>query len=228
MQRHTLFSLSRGTRAIIALVAVALALSACATFRSNKAKGAVIGAAAGGAVGAVVGNQTGSTARGAIIGAAVGGATGMIIGHQMDQQAKELAQSIPGATIQRVGEGIVVTFASGLLYDFDSDQIRAEAANNLRNLASSLGKFPNTDLLIVGHTDAAGTADYNQGLSQRRASAASAYLVTRGVSLNRLRTSGRGETEPIATNDTEAGRQQNRRVEVAIFASAAARKPGGD
>src|SRR5579885_2365970 len=131
----------------IALVAVTLALPACAML-NKKEEGALVGAGIGGAAGAVIGNQTGSTTRGAIIGAVVGGAAGAVIGHQMDQQAKELQQNIAGATVERVGEGIQVTFASGLLYDVDSDQLRPEAATNLRNLAASLGKYPNTDLLI--------------------------------------------------------------------------------
>jgi outer membrane protein OmpA-like peptidoglycan-associated protein len=170
-------------------------------------------------VGGVIGKQTGSTARGAIIGAVVGGAAGAVIGHQMDQQAKELQQNIPGATVTRVGEGIVVTFASGLLYDFDSDVVRAAAAQNLSTLAASLGKYPNTDLLIVGHTDSVGTDQYNQALSERRARAASNYLIGQGVNQGRLQAVGRGETEPIEENSTDAGRQLNRRVEVAIFAS---------
>lgn len=174
-------------------VLLALALAACASL-SRKEKGAAIGAAAG-----------------------------AVIGHQMDQQAKELQQNIPGATVSRVGEGIAVTFASGLLFDFDSDIVRADAAQNLRSLAASLEKYPNTDLLIVGHTDAVGTSDYNQALSQRRATAAADYLAAQGVATARLRAVGRGETEPIASNDTEAGRQLNRRVEIAIYASAAAR-----
>ena len=220
-------SVIRGSRTTAAILVVALAVSACSML-NKKGQGALIGAGAGGAVGAVIGNQTGSTARGAIIGAAVGGLAGTIIGHQMDQQAKELKQDVPGATIQRVGEGIQVTFASALLYDFDSDVVRAETANNLRNLAASLGKFPDTDILIVGHTDAVGTADYNQALSQRRATATSNYLASQGVSIDRLRTAGRGEMEPITTNETEAGRQANRRVEVAIVANAAARKSTGN
>ena len=226
MQQQIAFSTIHAARSTIAIAVIALALSACAM--NKKEEGALIGAGVGGAVGAVVGNQTGSTARGAIIGAVVGGVAGAVIGHQMDQQAKELKQSIPGATIQRVGEGITVTFASGLLFDVNSDQIRAEAASNLRNLAASLDKFPNTDLLIVGHTDATGTAEYNQGLSQRRAASASAYLAAQGVSAGRLRTAGRGELEPIATNDTDAGKLLNRRVEVAIFANAAAKASGGN
>lgn len=214
------------TRHILTLGACAAVISSCAGF-SKKGQGTVIGAGAGGAVGAVIGKETGSTARGAIIGAVVGGAAGMIIGDRMDKQAEALRQEIPGATVTRVGEGIVVTFASGLMYDFDSDQIRAEAASNLRSLSSSLGSFPDTDLLIVGHTDAAGSPDYNQSLSQRRAAAASDYLAAQGVATTRLRASGRGEMEPIATNDTEAGRQLNRRVEIAIFANAAAKRGTG-
>lgn len=201
---------------------ILLALSACAL--NKKGKGAIIGATAGGAVGAVIGNQTGSTARGAIIGSVVGGAAGAIIGHQMDQQAKELKQNIEGATVRREGEGIAITFASGLLYDFDSDNIRSESAQNLRALAASLSKYPNTDVMVVGHTDAVGSTEYNQSLSQRRATAALAYLVSQGVSRGRLQALGRGETEPISVNDTETGRQLNRRVEVAIVANAATRK----
>lgn len=226
MQQHTVMSFVRSTRGATTLAVIALAMSACAL--NKKGQGAIVGAGAGGAVGAVIGNQTGSTARGAIIGAAVGGLTGAIIGHQMDQQAKELQQDIPGATIQRVGEGIAVTFASSSLFDFDSEQILAGTATNMRNLAASLGKFPNTDILIVGHTDAVGTADYNQQLSQRRATSVSNYLIAQGVSASRLRTAGRGEMEPIATNDTEAGRQTNRRVEVAIVANAASRAATGN
>jgi len=218
--RSTAFRFGRAVSALVLGVWVA----ACASL-SREEKGAAIGAAVGGATGAVIGNQTGSTTRGAIIGAAVGGAAGAIIGHQMDQQAKELQQNIPGATVARIGEGIAVTFASGLLYDFDSDVVRAEAAQNLRNLSASLVKYPNTDLLIVGHTDAVGTSEYNQALSQRRATAAANYLASQGVNAARLRAVGRGETEPIATNDTEAGRQANRRVEIAIVANASTRKP---
>ncbi len=199
-----------------------LALSGCASL-SQKEKGAIIGAGAGGVIGGAIGNNNGSTAKGAIIGAAVGGTIGAIIGHQMDQQAKELAQNIPGARVERVGEGIQVTFDSGLLFDFDSDRIKSDAASNLRNLASSLSKYPKTDLLIVGHTDSVGQDAYNQALSERRARATSDYLATQNVDRGRLRTSGRGELEPIGSNNTDADRQKNRRVEVAIFASEAYR-----
>jgi len=210
-------TIKRRTTALL-LAAATLGSAACASM-SQKERGAVIGAGAGAAIGGVIGNQTGSTARGAIIGAVVGGAAGAIIGHQMDQQAKELDQSIPGAKVERVGEGIQVTFESGLLFDFDSDRIRPDAAANFQELARSLNKFGNSNLLIVGHTDSQGDDAYNMALSQRRANAASAYLQSQGVPASRISTSGRGESEPVATNDTEAGKQLNRRVEVAIYAS---------
>ena len=139
------------------------------------------------------------------------------IAEEMNRDMQKL--EIPGAIVERVGEGIQVTFASGLLYDFDSDVIRPEAGLNLRTLASSLKKYPDTQLLVVGHTDALGTTSYNQDLSARRASSASRYLTMQGLSSSRMQTSGKGELEPLAVNGTEAGRQLNRRIEVAIFAS---------
>jgi outer membrane protein OmpA-like peptidoglycan-associated protein len=203
-------------------IAGSVVLSGCAGM-TQKQRGAVIGATTGAAVGGVIGNQTGSTARGAIIGAIVGGAAGAIIGHQMDQQAKELEQSIPGATITRVGEGIAVTFPSGILYPFNSTEILPDGKANLQTLASSLEQYPNSDILIVGHTDSVGTDAYNLDLSQRRAQAASAYLQSLGVPATRLHATGKGKTEPIQPNDTDAGRAQNRRVEIAIYASEAYR-----
>lgn len=193
-------------------------ISGCASM-SNQTKGAIIGATAGGAVGGVIGKANKSTAKGAIIGAVIGGAAGAIIGHQMDQQADELKQDIPGATVERVGEGIQVTFASGLLFDFDSDVVRGDARQNLDALASSFHKYPKSVLLIVGHTDAVGRGWYNQDLSQRRALAAARYLEARGIERGRVSTRGLGETEPVGSNETEGGRAQNRRVEIAIYAS---------
>ena len=194
-------------------------VTGCASMNKS-GKGAVIGAAAGGAVGGVIGNQTGSTTRGAIIGAVVGGAAGAIIGHQMDQRARDITQNVPGATVERVGEGIQVTFPSGLLFDFDSDVIRSNAASNLNSLARNLSKYGDSNLMVAGHTDAVGSSEYNQGLSDRRAESAARYLNGRGVA-NHIATAGLGEREPVASNATEAGRQQNRRIEVAIYASAA-------
>jgi outer membrane protein OmpA-like peptidoglycan-associated protein len=203
-------------RFTLGLLAAGTALAGCATKTQT---GAVVGTAGGAVVGGVIGKVAGSTAKGAIIGAVIGGAAGAIIGAQMDKQARELEQNIRGAKVERVGEGIQVTFESGLLYDFDSDVVKPEAQSNLRELATSLDKYPDSDLLIVGHTDQIGSADYNQRLSERRASAAARYLVSQGVGGSRIATRGLGETEPVAPQDTEAGRAANRRVEVAIFAS---------
>ena len=207
---------SRTFRTLLTIL-VAAGLAGCSEMSKEK-KGAISGAAAGGAMGGIIGNQTGSTARGAIIGAVLGGAAGAIIGHRMDKQAEELQREIPGATVRRVGEGIEVTFASGLLFDFNSDRIRGEARRNLDVLAQSLDKYPDSDLMIVGHTDAIGSEDYNQDLSIRRAESAARYLESAGVN-TRIQTRGRGETEPIASNETDEGRSRNRRVEVAIYAS---------
>jgi outer membrane protein OmpA-like peptidoglycan-associated protein len=203
---------------LIPMLASVVVSSGCASL-NKKERGAIIGGATGAAVGAAVGRANGSTAKGAIIGAAVGGSAGAVIGHQMDQQAKEIKQNIPGAIVERVGEGLQVTFESGLLFDYDSDVLREAARKNLATLAASLEKYPNTDLMIVGHTDATGPDAYNMTLSERRAAAASNYLAAQGVARARLRSTGRGESEPVASNDTEADRQKNRRVEVAIYAN---------
>jgi outer membrane protein OmpA-like peptidoglycan-associated protein len=207
------------TLATLLVTLVLAGVLGCAS--TNKTtKGAVIGATAGGVVGGVIGNQTGSTTRGAIIGAVVGGAAGAIIGHKMDQRAKDIEQNVPGAIVERVGEGIQVTFPSGLLFDFDSDVVRSNAAVNLNHLAAHLSNYGDSNMMIAGHTDAVGSAEYNQGLSDRRAESAARYLTAQGVSRH-IATAGLGEREPIASNTTEGGRQQNRRIEVAIYASAA-------
>lgn len=206
-----------------AIVALAATLSGCSSLNQTQ-RGAVIGAAAGGAVGAAVGKATGSTARGAIIGAAVGGAAGAVIAAQMDKQKDELAGDLENARVERYGEGLLVTFDSGLLFDYDSDAVKGAAQTNLTDLANSLRKYPETDVLIVGHTDATGSDTYNRALSERRASAAKRYLVSQGVPTARIRTEGMGESEPVGDNASTSGQAQNRRVEVAIFASEAYRK----
>ncbi len=224
-------SLARRT-ALLSLVALPALGTGCVTVNTRKEQGAAAGAVAGAAAGALIGRANGSTARGAIIGAVLGGTAGAVIGHQMDQRAKELQQNIAGARVERVGEGILVTFESGLLYDFNSSAVKPTAQANLRELARNFTKYGDTELLIVGHTDAVGSADYNASLSQRRADAAAAYLTSQGVPRGRVRTEGRGLAEPVAGNDTETGRAQNRRVEVAIYASESlkqrARQQAGD
>jgi len=205
------------------------ALVSLADCAMNKAEqGAIVGAGAGGVAGAVIGKATGSTVRGAIIGAAVGGVAGAVIGHQMDKQAQELAYELPGATVQRIGEGIAVTFPEGLLFEFNSDQIGSSARDNLHKFAASLAKYPDTRTLIVGHTDAVGSSAYNMDLSNRRASSAANFITGEGVDHARISTAGRGETEPIASNDTDDGRRLNRRIEIAIYATAAAGNGSGN
>lgn len=189
---------------------------------SYTGKGAAIGAGGGGAVGAGVGAIAGGkkgAAIGAIIGAAVGGATGAVIGRRMDKRAEELRKDLENAKIERVGEGILVTFDSGILFDVDQSDLRPAAQANIQELAKVLSKYDDTEVVIVGHTDASGADDYNAKLSQKRAEAVASYAQAQGLDRNRLRIVGEGETAPVASNDTEVGRQQNRRVEVAIFAS---------
>lgn len=212
---NTRQSLARRTAA---LALTAFLLGGCSSW-SNTETGAAAGAAGGAAVGAVIGNAAGSTAKGAILGAVLGGAAGAAIGHQMDEQAEELDDELENAEVERVGEGIQITFDSGILFDFDSSNLREEARVNLRELAESLREYEGTRVLVVGHTDARGSDDYNQSLSERRSGAARVYLMELGIQGDRIDAVGRGETEPVASNETDAGRQENRRVEVAIFAS---------
>lgn len=204
--------------ALVAALFMGGTLIGCANL-SNTEKGAAIGAGAGGAAGAAIGKAAGNTAAGAIVGAAVGGTAGAIIGERMDKQAQELENDLDGADVERVGEGIQVTFDSALLFDFDSYEMRPEARTNLNDLAASLQDYPGTEILIVGHTDSKGSEEYNMRLSERRATSAASHLMEQGIRPSRVRTLGKGETEPVATNETAEGRQQNRRVEVAIFAS---------
>jgi outer membrane protein OmpA-like peptidoglycan-associated protein len=207
-------------RALCVLLAVAVLAGPLGCASMNKTeKGAVIGGAAGAVIGGVIGNQAGNTAVGAILGAAVGGAAGAIIGNYMDRQAEELERDMAGARIERVGEGIKITFDSGLLFDVDKSNLRPEAQANLTKMANVLNKYEDTNILIEGHTDSDGTTDYNQGLSERRAASVKAYLSAQNVGSGRMTTVGYGETQPVADNSTSAGKQTNRRVEVAIMAN---------
>ncbi len=199
-------------------LAVVLIVTGCSKW-SNTAKGVVIGAGGGAAVGAVVGKTLGNTAAGAIAGAAVGGTVGAIIGRNMDRKAEEMAKEMEGVTIQRVEEGIAVSFDSGLLFGFDSSDLRAASQANLVKLASIIKRDEDTILLIVGHTDSTGDENYNLRLSERRAQSTANFMISQGLASSRVQIQGRGELEPIADNSTDAGMQKNRRVEVAIYAS---------
>lgn len=201
---------------IIAIICV-LGVS-CHTFNKTQ-KGAAIGAGTGGIVGAFIGKTAGNTALGALIGGAVGGTAGAFIGHNMDKQADEIKQTVPGATVSREGEGIIVKFDSGILFDVNDADIKAAAQTNLKNLAASLQKSPETNVLVIGHTDNTGTDAYNVDLSVHRAASVKNYLVENDIDKSRLKIDGRGETEPIADNSTPDGRAQNRRVEIVIVAN---------
>ena len=186
---------------------------------SNAVKGGAIGAGAGGVAGGVIGNQVGNTAAGAIIGAAVGGTTGVLIGRHMDKQAEDMRREIENAEIERIGEGIKVTFDSGILFGIDAYDLQSESRMTVERMAKILNEYPDTNILIEGDTDNTGSTEYNQQLSERRAQAVSNYFKLLGVVDSRITTVGLGEMNPIASNDTASGRQQNRRVEVAIFAN---------
>lgn len=196
-----------------------LGISACNTSRALK--GGAIGTGAGAGVGAVIGNQFGDngTAIGAIIGAAVGGTAGALIGRHMDKQAEELRADLKGAEVTRVGEGIKITFDSGLLFATNESSLSAAAQSNLDGLASTLLKYDDTEVLIEGHTDADGSDDLNQRLSEARAKSVDRYLIQKGLKPSRMTTVGYGETQPIADNTSAQGKAQNRRVEIAIYAN---------
>ncbi len=201
---------------ISVLFAILLLFSGCSASRTMK--GGAIGSGVGGAVGAAIGSKSNNTAEGAIIGAMIGGTAGALIGHYMDKQAEELQKDLKDAKVERVGEGIKITFDSGILFDFDSYNLRNASEDNLTELAATLKKYQDTNILIEGHTDSVGTAEYNQTLSMERATSVADYLDKQGVNKNRFTVKGYGESQPVAPNDTEAGRQKNRRVEIAIYA----------
>ena len=203
-------------------MAIAPTFTGCKTW-NNTAKGGAIGAGTGAAVGGAIGAATNHSAKntivGAIIGAAVGGATGAVIGRYMDKQAAEIQKDVKGAKVERVGEGIRITFDSGILFDLNSYQLKADAKNNIQELAKVLQKYDDTNILIEGHTDNTGTNEYNQKLSEQRAQAVSNYAKSLGVLGTRMSVNGYGESQPEQDNGTEAGRRANRRVEIAIMAN---------
>jgi outer membrane protein OmpA-like peptidoglycan-associated protein len=204
--------------AIILIAALVLGTFGCASM-SRKEKGAAIGGASGAAVGAAIGSKSGNTLLGAILGAAVGGVAGAYIGNYMDKQAAEIEQDLQGAQVERVGEGIKVTFDSGILFDVNKATLRPEAQANLRDLARILNKYPDTNVLIEGHTDATGSEEYNLELSRARAQAVANFLAGMQVDPTRFSIMGYGESQPIASNESVEGRQANRRVDLAIMAN---------
>jgi outer membrane protein OmpA-like peptidoglycan-associated protein len=216
---------------VTGIVSLAIVAGSCKSMNKTK-KGAIIGTAGGAALGAVIGKASGNTALGTVIGAAVGGVTGTIIGKKMDKQAEEIKRQVPGAKVERVGEGINVEFTEKILFDFSSADLKPVSKENLNKLGTILGKYPDTDIEVQGHTDSRGADEYNMGLATRRASEVSAYLKSNGISNSRITVKPFGESAPIATNETDEGRAQNRRVNFLITANekmkADARKETGN
>ena len=197
-------------------------LTSCKSVKRNTNKtqrGAVIGAGSGAVIGGVVGRRSGNTALGAILGATVGGVAGAVIGRRMDKQAEEMRRELPNAQVERVGEGIKITFGSDILFDVDSYQLKVETKRQLTDFAQTLNKYEDTDIRVEGHADATGPDEYNRKLSNRRAAAVGSFLESQGVKTSRVDEQGYGEAQPVADNTTEAGRSKNRRVDVAVFAN---------
>ncbi len=217
-RKIALFGLSIATSAML--------MGSCSTIQSmsNTQKGAATGAVAGGALGAIIGKKAGNTAVGVLAGAALGGVAGGLIGKKMDKQAAEIERTVAGAEVIKADEGIIVKFDSGILFDFDKIDLKPDAKTNIAKLVENLNSNPNTDILVIGHTDNKGTDAYNQGLSERRAKSVKSYAVSQGLAGRRIKTEGKSFHEPIADNDTEAGRAENRRVEIVIVANDKMRK----
>jgi outer membrane protein OmpA-like peptidoglycan-associated protein len=204
------------------LLLAALFAWSCATSDDDPNKhakrGAEVGAVAGAIVGAILGNQTGNPRTGAIIGAAAGAALGASTGHDMDKQEQELRQ-IPGVEVTRVSPNeLDVHFTNEILFDTDSVALREESRKVLDDLAGNFARYPDEQITIEGHTDAVGSAEEKQFLSQRRANTVREYLIAAGIGPRQITAEGFGDTRPKASNDTPEGRQLNRRVEIRITA----------
>ena len=188
---------------------------------NNQQRGTAIGATSGAVLGGILGNNIGkgkNTALGAVLGGVVGGVVGNVIGNKMDKQAKEIKETLPGAEVERVGEGIKITLPESIVnFAFDSSNLSAEAKNNLDKLSQVLINNPDTNINIYGYTDSKGADDYNLKLSERRANAVKSYLSQKGVPSSRLFSMGMGEADPVASNETDMGRAKNRRVELIKF-----------
>jgi outer membrane protein OmpA-like peptidoglycan-associated protein len=214
---------------VVSLIAiVAFFASGCAsnTTHENTKKGAGIGAVVGAVSGAIIGYQqdhSGGALRGALIGGAAGGALGAGAGAYMDKQQTEFEQQLAAEQAQnqieierQQNEILKLTMSSEVSFDFNKDTIKSTFYSPLNKIADIMTRYPQTQIIVAGHTDSVGSEQYNQELSLRRANSVANYLVSHGVSNSRMSAEGRGELEPIATNSTEAGRAQNRRVEIFV------------
>jgi len=209
--------------AIIISLGILISLGACSATQNanNKQKGAVIGAAGGAILGAILGNNIGKGGNGelgAVIGGVVGGGAGVLIGNKMDKQAQQIEEEIPGAEVERIDDGIVVTFDenSGVYFDTNKFNINADSEVLLSKLSKILIEYPDTNVMVVGHTDSTGADDYNMTLSKNRANSVTNYFTTKGLSAERFTTNWFGEEKPLADNTTVEGRAKNRRVNLAI------------
>lgn len=204
---------------IVVLAIASTGLAGCATPEGgigDKTKG---GAVMGGIIGAIVGaNAGGNKKENVVFGTAIGATLGAVIGQELDRQEEALKNSIggSGATITNTGAELVVTLPEAITFDTGSSVVRPDLLGDLNKLAANLNEFDQTTVDVLGHTDNVGEAGFNQQLSAQRADAVRILLINGGVAAGRLRAFGRGENEPKATNLTEEGRQQNRRVEIVI------------
>ncbi|WP_217447617.1 OmpA family protein [Maribellus comscasis] len=207
---------------VLSLFISGIFLNSCKTIQNanSSQKGAGIGVAAGAALGALIGGKD-NRAAGALIGAAVGGGAGAVIGRQMDKQAEEIETVMPGAEVVRSEEGIqlILDENADVRFEFNSSDLTSAAQTNLDKLVDVFNKYPDTDILVIGHTDSDGSETYNQTLSEKRAASVLSFLTSNGIANSRLRSVGMGESEPRASNDTKEGKAQNRRVEFTITAN---------
>jgi outer membrane protein OmpA-like peptidoglycan-associated protein len=202
-------------KTVLFVAACSILFVGCSTMNKQQ-KGTVAGAAGGALIGAAVSK---GSIWGVLIGAAVGGAAGNLIGKKMDQQAKELKQAIPTAEVERVGEGINMTFNSGLMFKINSSAISETYADDLTAAAEVFKKYPDTHILVEGHTDDTGSDEFNMKLSQQRAESVVKFFEAAGIPRSRMMEKWYGETQPKYPNDSEANREKNRRVELAIYAN---------
>ncbi len=231
MKKITLYTL-------ITVLTFGTVLTSCEAVKNtnNTQRGAGIGAVAGGVLGAVLGNNIGkggNGALGAVLGGVVGGVAGGMIGKKMDKQAREIQTALPGAQVERVGEGIrLVLGENSVRFDTNKSTLTAAAKANLDKLVPVFKSYADTDIVIYGYTDSTGKVEYNQTLSEQRAASVKSYLSAKGLNTSRFTTNGLGIADPIATNETPEGRTQNRRVEFAITANEKmvedAKKEGGN
>lgn len=202
-------------KVLLSLIVAAVLVAGCANM-NNQQRGTMIGAAGGALAAAAIGK---GSVWGVLAGAAIGGTAGNLIGRHMDEQARELEQAVPTAEVNRVEEGINMTFQSGLMFPLNSAQISPEYQDDLAAAAAVFNKYPDTYILVEGHTDDTGTDEINVPLSERRARAVSAFLVQQGVAQGRLEETWYGSSQPKYPNDSAENRSKNRRVELAIYAN---------